>query len=42
MEEIIRLASAVSAANALRQETGFVLMEDVERLLPQIEIKKIR
>ena len=42
MEETIRLASAVSAANALRQETGFVLMEDVERLLPQIDIRRIR
>ncbi len=41
IEETIRLASAVSAANALRLETGFVVMEDVNRLLPQIEIKKI-
>ncbi|MDO5135611.1 MAG: 1-phosphofructokinase [Eubacteriales bacterium] len=42
MEETIRLASAVSAANALRQETGFIVKEDVEALLPQIRIKKIR
>ncbi len=42
MEETIRLASAVSAANALRQETGFVDMEDVNRLLPQIRITRIR
>ena len=42
LAETIRLASAVSAANAMRLETGFVVMEDVEALLPQIEIKKIR
>ena len=42
MEETIRLASAVSAANAMRMETGFIVMEDVEALLPQINIKKIK
>ena len=42
IEEVIRLASAVSAANAMRMETGFVVMDDVNMLLPQIEIKKIR
>ena len=42
IQETIRLASAVSAANAMRLETGFVVMEDVNRLLPQIEIRKIR
>lgn len=41
MEEMIRLASAVSAANAMRLETGFIVMEDVETLLPEIEIRKI-
>ena len=40
--EMVRLASAVSAANAMRMETGFVVMDDVNRLLPQIEIRKIR
>ena len=40
MEETIRLASAISAANAMRLETGFIVMEDVDRLLPEIEIKK--
>ena len=40
IEETIRLASAVSAANAMRLETGFVVMEDVESLLPQIEIRR--
>ncbi|HIZ23416.1 MAG TPA: 1-phosphofructokinase [Candidatus Blautia faecigallinarum] len=42
MEETIRLASAVSAANAMRLETGFIVKEDMERLLPQIRIKKIK
>jgi tagatose 6-phosphate kinase len=42
IEETIRLASAVSAANAMRMETGFVVMDDVNALLPQIDIKKIR
>ncbi len=40
--EMVRLASAVSAANAMRMETGFVVMDDVNCLLPQIEIRKIR
>ena len=42
IEETIRLASAVSAANAMRMETGFVVMDDVNALLPQIDIRKIR
>jgi tagatose 6-phosphate kinase len=41
MEEILRNASAVSAASALREETGFFLMEDMQRLQPQIEITRI-
>ena len=40
MEENIRLASAVSAANAMRMETGFIVREDMEALLPRIEISK--
>ena len=40
VEETIRLASAVSAANAMRIETGFVVKEDVESLLPRIEISR--
>ena len=35
------LASAISAAAALREETGFFVMEDMERLYPQIRIEKI-
>ena len=42
MEEVIRLASAVSAANAMRLETGFIVKEDMEALLPRINITKIR
>lgn len=42
VEDTIRLASAVSAANAMRLETGFFVKEDMEALLPQIQIKKIR
>lgn len=42
MVETIRLASAISAANAMRLETGFFVMEDMEALLPKIQIKKIR
>lgn len=42
IEETIRLASAVAAANALRQETGFIVKEDADRLLPQIRVERIR
>ena len=42
IEETIRLASAISAANALRMETGYFLKEDMERLFPEIVIKKLR
>lgn len=42
MEETIRLASAVSAANAMRLETGFFVKEDMEWLLPKIQVKKIQ
>lgn len=42
IEETIRLASAISAANALRMETGYFLKEDLEDLLPQISISKIK
>ena len=38
MEEVIRLASAISVANAKQEETGFFVESDVEMLLPQIQI----
>lgn len=41
IEEILRKASAISAAAALREETGFLVREDMERLLSQIQILKI-
>ena len=41
LEETLRKASAISAAAALREETGFFVMEDMERLYPQIQIEKI-
>lgn len=40
-EEMIRYASAVSAANAMQEQTGFVSMDDVARLLPEITIERI-
>ncbi|MDO4337013.1 MAG: 1-phosphofructokinase [Eubacteriales bacterium] len=42
MTETIRLASAISAANAMRLETGFFVKEDMEAILPKVQIKKIR
>ncbi len=42
MEETIRLASAVSAANAMRMESGFFLIEDMEAILPKVQIDKIK
>ena len=41
LEETLRSASAISAASAMREETGFFVMEDMEKLLPLIKIKKL-
>lgn len=41
VENTIKKASAMSAAAALREETGFFVREDMERILPQIEIEKL-
>lgn len=41
LEETLRFASAISAAAAMREETGFFVMEDMEKLLPQIEITRL-
>ena len=41
LKETLRRASAISAAAAMREETGFFVMEDMEKLLPKIEIKKL-
>lgn len=41
MEEAIRLAMAVSTANALTVETGSFRQEDLERLLGQVQVEKL-
>ena len=41
LEETLRRASAISAAAAMREETGFFVMEDMEKLLPQIVIQSL-
>lgn len=41
LPEMLRKASAVSAAAAMREETGFFCMEDMEKLLPEIKITKL-
>ena len=41
LEETLRKASAISAASAMREETGFFVMEDMEKLLPLIKIEKL-
>ena len=41
LEETLRRASAISAAAAMREETGFFVMEDMEDLLPKIEIRRL-
>ncbi|HEX2976376.1 MAG TPA: 1-phosphofructokinase, partial [Bacteroidales bacterium] len=38
MPEIIRFASAVSAASAMRMETGFYLPKDMQEILPEIKV----
>lgn len=40
IEETIRKASAISAASAMREETGIFRMEDMERILPQVQVVK--
>ncbi len=41
IEETLRKASAISAAAALREETGFFVKEDMERILPQVQIERL-
>lgn len=40
--DTLRKASAISAAAALREETGFFVIEDMEQIFPQVEIQKIK
>lgn len=42
MADIIRLAGAISSANAMRTETGYYLPEDMQKLLPFIQIEKLK
>ena len=41
IKETLQKASAISAAAALREETGFFVMEDMEQIFPRVEIKNI-
>lgn len=41
IDKILKKASGISAASALREETGYFRMEDMEKLLPEIEITRI-
>ncbi|MDY3920480.1 MAG: 1-phosphofructokinase [Candidatus Limivivens sp.] len=41
VEEMLRYAIAVSAANALTMQTGSFCREDMERILPQVTIEKV-
>lgn len=40
-DEMLRKASAISAAAALREETGFFVKEDMERILPMVRIRRL-
>ena len=41
IEDTLRKASAISAAAAMREETGYFVKEDMESLYGKIEIQKI-
>ena len=41
VKETLKKASAISAAAALREETGFFVKEDMERIYPQVEIEEL-
>lgn len=42
MEDVLRKASAISAAAAMREETGFFVKEDMEMILPKVQIIKLK
>ena len=42
VEGSLRLASAISAAAALREETGFFVKEDMERIFKEVKITKFK
>lgn len=41
MKEILRKASAISAAAALREETGFFVKEDMERIHQEVRVVRL-
>lgn len=41
LEKTLQYASAISAAAALREETGFFVKEDMERILPKVQIERM-
>lgn len=41
VKDTLKKASAISAAAALREETGFFVKEDMERIYPQVEIEEL-
>jgi tagatose 6-phosphate kinase len=42
MVDTIKLAGAISSANAMRIETGYYKPEDMQRLLPLIQVEKLK
>jgi tagatose 6-phosphate kinase len=41
IEEVLRKASAISVASALTKETGFYVKEDMERILPAVQVIRL-
>ena len=41
MEECLRLASAISAASAMREETGFFAKEDMESIYSEVKVVRL-
>ena len=41
MKEILRKASAISAAAALREETGFFVKEDRDRIYQEVRVVRL-
>jgi tagatose 6-phosphate kinase len=42
MPDTIKHASAISAANAMRMETGFFVKSDMQKLLPLVSVEKLK
>lgn len=41
IEDTIKLATAISAANAMRVETGYFRPEDMQELLPRVKVERL-